>query len=286
MRKKLLFIAISLLVTQLLAGCKTLAKPMLPLAAGQEKTAYEISVTVIPFTDKRIKANMYGSAYRYLIPLVPYGTIRYERPEEAKMFNCPEEARMFNGSSELKFNMVESLAKAVFEDLEREKIFSKVVFSPGPKEAETDLILSGDVNSTLYEGKTYSYGISFLSPILWSVGLPAGSSYNKLNLTLYLKKRDTNELIWTYVLSSEKSVMQGLYYNRGENVNNYVNLLKEEMGNTTKDLKRKLSKIPSEQLKVKVPEPPPVTQEPSKQPLASQGQPQQPPSASPAQPPQ
>ena len=249
-----------------LNGCKTLPKSsvsaLTPAEKGganvtQQSQNYNITVAVVPFAEKRAAVNKYGSVYRYLVPLAPYGTIRYERPEEARMFNTVKE---------FKFNITESLAKTFFDELQRVKIFDKVIFTHEPKETDADLILSGEVNSTLYEGKTYSYGISFLCPVLWTLGLPAGSSYNKLNIKLYLKKADTEELIWSYSFNKEKVIVQGLYYNWGKDLYNYESLIQEGMKAVTDDLKRKLSGIPLESLKVKRPEPAPpapAPQEPS-----------------------
>ena len=131
----------------------------------------------------------YGSVYKYLIPLVPYGTIRYERPDQARMFNIQDE---------VEFNMSENLLKITVDAVKKCGLFGSVIMTPHPLESKADLILSGDIYSTLYEGKTYSYGISFLGPALWCLGLPAGSSYKKLGISLYLKKMDTGEIVWSY----------------------------------------------------------------------------------------
>lgn len=234
-----------------LSSCGTLPKKTKKIDKVLQQN-YHIIVSVMPFTEKRIKTNKYGSVYSYLIPLVPYGTIRYERPEDARMFNRPEEAQMFNNV----IDMPRSLTEAVYNELSKAKIFDTVTFSQEPEKTDCDLIFSGDVNSTLYEGKTYSYGISFLGPVLWSIGLPAGSSINKLSLTFYLKKRDTNEVIWSYKLNKEKSTVQGLYYNWGKEVNSYDDILKAGLTEMIEDMRNKLSKIPQNQLKAaKIPEP-------------------------------
>ena len=119
--------------------------------------------------------------------------------------------------------------------------------------------------NTLYEGKTYSYGISFLGPVLWCFGLPAGSSYLKLDLRLYLKKKSTDEIIWSYNIDKSKTDIQGLYY--GKDIKTYINLLSDALKPALTDLKLKLSQIPYEKLKDKQlqPQPPQPVQEPAAQ---------------------
>lgn len=248
-----------LVLTLSLSGCKTISKstsltspPRVvpsPIEEGQFPVleSYNLTVAVVPFTENRLDVNKSTRFYRYLIPLVPYGTAKYERPEEARIFNTVDE---------FKSNIRENLTKILFGELKRSKIFNNVIYTSKTEGVNADLILGGEVNSTLYEGKTYSYGVSFLGPVLWLVGLPAGSSYNKLNLTLHLKQSNSDELIWSYTFNKEKTVLQGLYYNRGRD-NNYINLMQDGMREIIEDLRQKLSEIPQEQLKAKVSEPKP-----------------------------
>lgn len=207
---------------------------------------YELSLAVVPFAEKRGNLKNYGSVYTYLIPLAPYGTIRYERPDEAKMFNV---------QNEFEFEMSENMLKILVSAVRGSGLFGEVILTPTPSASRVDLVLSGDIYSTLYEGKTYSYGISFLGPALWCFGLPAGSSHKKLNIGLYLKKIDTQEVVWSYNLNKEKTVIQGLYHNWGRDVNTFANLMQEGVKEAIADLRSKFSKIPFDKLKVKSPEP-------------------------------
>lgn len=210
-------------------------------------------VAIVPFAEKRGEAKSYGSVYKYLIPLVPYGTIRYERPDEARMFNIQDE---------VEFNMSENLLKITAGGVKESGLFDNVIITHTPLESKADLILSGDIYSTLYEGKTYSYGISFLGPALWCLGLPAGSSYKKLGISLYLKKTDTGETVWSYDLNKEKIVIQGLYRNWGKNMNSFVGLMEEGIEEVVADMRSKLRDVPIEKLKAlppTEPEPKPET---------------------------
>lgn len=248
--------ALCLLILFFFAGCRTI--PKMPsetsslVEAPKEKSVQQeeknkLSIAVVPFAEKRGDLKSYGSVYKYLIPLVPYGTIRYERPDQARMFNVQDE---------VEFNMSENLLKITADAVKKCGLFDTVIMTPTPLESKADLILSGDIYSTLYEGKTYSYGISFLGPALWCLGLPAGSSYRKLGISLYLKKLDTGEIVWSYNLNKEKIVIQGLYHNWGKNMNSFVGLMEEGIEEVIADMRLKLSAIPLEKLKVKPPEVP------------------------------
>lgn len=243
-----LMLPILLSLIFIFTGCATMGKPVPSAnierekafqAAVQQKN-YPITVAVIPFGEKRGNYNNYGSVYRYLIPLMPYGTIQYERPEDAKMFNTV---------NAYKFDLAKGLSEVFFKELKDANIFDNVMLVSGQQSANADFVITGDIVSTLYEGKTYSYGISFLGPALWCFGLPAGSSYNKLDINLFLKNNKSGDLIWSYAFDKEKTVIQGLYYNWGTDLNSYTNLMQEGMKEVIRDLRQKLSKYSQEQLK-------------------------------------
>ena len=208
------------------------------IAEKEEKRT--LNLAVVPFAEKRGELKNYGSVYKYLIPLVPYGTIRYERPDEAKMFNI---------QNEFEFNMSENLLEILITAVRNSSLFGEVTLTPTPLASRADLILSGEIHSTLYEGKTYSYGISFLGPALWCFGLPAGSSHKRLNIELYLKKIDTGEVVWSYNLNKEKTLVQGLYHNWGKDVNSFANLMQEGVKEAIASLRLRLSQIPFDNLK-------------------------------------
>lgn len=214
------------------------------IAKKEERRA--LNVAVVPFAEKRGELKSYGSVYKYLIPLVPYGTIRYERPDEAKMFNI---------QNEFEFNMSENLLDILITAARDSSLFGEVILTPTPSSSKVDVILSGDIHSTLYEGKTYSYGISFLGPALWCFGLPAGSSHKRLSIELYLKQIDTGEVIWSYNLDKEKTIVQGLYRNWGKDVNSFASLMQEGVEEAIVSLRFRLSQPPLDNLKAKSREP-------------------------------
>ena len=248
-----------------LAGCHTLNNPPIIINASHQPPAqqsviqqekYGLNLAVVPFAEKRGNLKSYGSVYRYLIPLVPYGTMRYERPDQAQMLNT---------QNEFEFNMNENLVKIIIDSARKSGLFNNIILTSTPLESKADLILSGEIYSTLYEGKTYSYGISFLGPVLWCFGLPAGSAHKKINIRLYLKKIDSTEPIWSYNLDKENTVIQGLYHNWGKDVNSFVGLMEAGSKEAIEDMRVKISGIPLEKLKVKQPDlPAPTPTPPSK----------------------
>lgn len=269
----------------LLAGCSSINKSgIIKAPPGEasrnnarsrnsaEEKKYTPILAVTPLLEKRGNLKSYGSVYKYLLPLVPYGTIRYERPDQAKMFNTPHE---------FEFNMSENLLKLLIDTVKKSGLFDNVILTPTPLESNADLILSGEIYSTIYEGKTYSYGLSFLGPALWCLGLPAGSSYKKLTIELYLKKKDTGEQIWSYAINKEKTVVQGLYHNWGKDVNSFAALMEEGVKEAIADMRLKLAVIPTfaPALQPPVPQPPAAQLEPLAQsapPAAQPAAPEQP----------
>lgn len=216
--------------------------------AAKKEQRRALNLAVVPFAEKRGELKSYGGVYKYLIPLVPYGTIRYERPDEAKMFNI---------QNEFEFNMSENLLGILITAVRNSSLFGEVILTPTPLASRADVILSGDIHSTLYEGKTYSYGISFLGPALWCFGLPAGSSHKRLSIELYLKRIDTGEVIWSYNLNKEKTLVQGLYHNWGKDVNSFASLMQEGVKEAIASLRSRLSQLPFDNIEAKSTEPEP-----------------------------
>ncbi len=243
---KKMFVIPILLFCLLITGCGTYAKFTYPsdfnkLIQLYEKPKYKVNVGVLPLDDKRLNVNNFGGYFLYLVPLMPFGSAQYTRPDSA---------RMFNTIAEFDFNPPEDLAKAIVTSLRRSNLFENVYFTYGG-ESEPDLLMKGNIVSTDYEGKIYSYGLSVFGPLLWFFGLPCGSSFNQLNLELFLNKSDTKELIWDYSFNKEKRVVHGLYYYFGHDAKGYSEILEEGMNEAIKSLDERLRATPLEKLKKK-----------------------------------
>jgi len=245
MAKKVIFLILLSVSLSLFVGCGTTAKFVYPskydnLIQLYKEPKYSLKVAVLPFEEKRGDENSFAGFWLYLIPIVPYGQISYDRPDAA---------RVFNTINEFNFNVVEDIAKAVVTSLKRSNLFQDVYFTFGGDKSEADLIITGDVISTKYVGKTYSYGLSVYGPVLWFFGLPAGSSEDALSLKIYLNKQGGKTTLWEYAFDKDDSIVQGLYYKWGHDVKAYTSLMEEGMNEAIKSLDEKLSNIPLEKLK-------------------------------------
>lgn len=228
----------------ILSGCGTTAKFTYPakyqnLIHLYEQPKHDLTVAVLPFEDMRGDVNSMGGFFLYLIPLVPYGSMKYERPDAA---------RFFNTINQFDFNVTEDLPKAVVVSLQRSGLFKDVFFTFGGEKTNADLILKGKILSVDWVGKIYSYGLSVVGPALWIFGLPCGSSYNKLSLEFELNDKNQSKL-WGYTLTKEDTIVQGYYYKFGHDVKAYASLMEVGMNEAIRDLNNKLGNLNSADLK-------------------------------------
>ena len=232
--KRLLAVLVVALTT---ASCGTTAKFVYPanptdLVKITDMPKYNFRVAVLPFEEMRENKNQAATAWIGMIPGAPYGFVNYERPDAADNFFT---VRKFE------FDVSEDMAKAVVSSLKRSGLFKDVFFSFGGDRENADLIIQGEVNSTLYRGRQYTYCLSFFGPVLWSIGLPAGSSNNQLDFVMDLKDRRTGKLLWKYQSRNETSVTHGYYYNWGHDVQGYAQLMQDGMNNAVQKLDRAMA---------------------------------------------
>ncbi len=221
-------------------GCGTTAKFVYPadatkLARLSDKPRYDKTVAVLPFQELRGNKNSSSTIWLYVIPLMPCGWCTYERPDAA---------RMFMSINEFEFNPHEDLAKAAVTSLQQSGLFKDVFFTYGGEKQNADLLFTGQIQSTTYKGFIYSYGLSVEGPLLWLIGLPAGSSQDNLNLKFELRDAKTNEKLWEHDYSGEKSIVQGLYYKFGHDVLGYSELMEDIMNQAVVDMDKSLQNLP------------------------------------------
>src|SRR5208337_4685591 len=85
-------------------------------------------------------------------------------------------------------------------------------------------------------------GLSFFAYPFWWIGAPIGSSTNRLDIELRLEDKDENSL-WTYDFSGEEWLVQGLYYNAGDDMTHMAGLMEQAMNAALNDLAPKLPEI-------------------------------------------
>jgi hypothetical protein len=136
-------------------------------AAGAER------IVVLPFQDGRrnVNSNRIGL---YMVPIFPFGWANYEVPEGVMQH--------VTSAMWTNYKPTEDYAKALAEELRATGLFREAFFDF--KEGEADLAVHGEIVSTKYHGKVLSYGLSLYGPMLWFIGLPAGTVSNDLALQL------------------------------------------------------------------------------------------------------
>lgn len=234
--KKVSVLLVAVAVIAFLAGCGTTAKFVYPhdmqaLLKLDVNPIYDKSIAVFPFDDYRSAENSSGPILLSYLPLVPYGWVEYERPDAA---------RMFLTLNQFDFTPSEDLAKAAALSLRHSNLVKNAFFSFGSDKA--DYVMHGEIKSTKYLGRQYTYGLSVYGPYLWLLGLPAGDSKNVLTLYLYLKKGD--KTIWEYSFDRSYKLMQGYYYNFGKDILQYSLLMQECMNEVIVDLAKKFKDNP------------------------------------------
>lgn len=159
------------------------------------------TVEVLPFKDSRpidANTNMY---LLWLIPPFPYGFGVYERPEKADFFTS---------ISDYKFDPAKDLARATSTSFQLSNLFKNVIYSNAPGEYKADYTMSGEIHSTQYTGRRFSYCSSFLTVIYWTLGAPLGTSYNRMAFMVYLKDKSGN-IIWQYSGDKDDYAVDWMY---------------------------------------------------------------------------
>lgn len=222
----------------LLSGCGTTAKFVYParmddLVQVASAPAHNLTVAVTPFDDFRNQDNTSGTFFLYMIPLMPFGWVEYDRPDAA---------RLFVSISSYDFTPAEDLPKAAAVSLRRSNLFKDAFFTFGGEKDRADLVLHGKIRSTKYLGHVWSYGLSVYGPLLWLFGAPCGNSKDTLSLQFELTRK--GQVIWDYAFDRTDSTVQGLYYYSGHDCLGYSRLMQDAMNQAITDLARRLRENP------------------------------------------
>lgn len=241
---KTMFIS-AMLTALVLTGCTNVATfdySGAPTAAVfAEKGSGRKTVAVLPFMDQRTasaadpgEAGERGSLYLGLLPLAPFGYL----------IKCePELTDDFVSLGRFHFDPQNDLADAARVSLEQSGLFAKVIRAGGREQAASaDYLWRGKLLSTRYRGNLYSYGITyFLSPVLWVIGMPSGTSWNQLHVRFELVERSSGQTVWQHDFNGEDFITHWIYARTGKDVSRYAVLMKLAMNNALKDLAPRLS---------------------------------------------
>ncbi|MBQ7402352.1 MAG: hypothetical protein IJW05_02810 [Lentisphaeria bacterium] len=219
-------------------------------AVLREKGSATKTITVVPFLDQRgIKyydpqqtrqaaahpAFERGSFYWGFFPVLTSGYVEKEEPENSEDFVS---------LGRFHFNASADLAKAAAVSLQASNLFKDVVVATGKNQTQTDYIWRGTVKNTCYKGHIYSYCITyFLSPALWVIGFPYGSSTNELWVSFELVERATGKVLWTFDCRGRDYIVHWLYARVGKDVSLYPSLMRQAMNAALYDLSKKIPEL-------------------------------------------
>jgi hypothetical protein len=232
------FVALGLLLAFFSAGCGSTGKFVYPVRMSglveiSPQPLYAKKVAVNVFEDYRADQNDRLAAL-YLIPLMPYGWIEYDRPDSANGFIS---------ISNFEFTPAEDLAKSAATSLRRSNLFKDAYFSFGGEEGRADFILSGKIKSTYYKGRILSYGLFTVAPLFWLLGMPYGTSLNQLVIEMELRN-SKGEKVWEYTFDKDDYRTQWIYARMGVDCKMYASLMQDGMNEAINDLAQRIKKNP------------------------------------------
>ncbi|HUY28850.1 MAG TPA: hypothetical protein VMV27_15680 [Candidatus Binataceae bacterium] len=166
-------------------------------------THVPLTLAVEHFKDQRGTQN---SRYFWvcIIPLVPYCSSSYQRPDTANGF-LTEAAYNFRPSADL--------ANAAALEIKQDDIFHEVFVTDRDMDPSAQLILRGTIINTNWDGSEYTYLLGPYGALPWLFGAPIGTAENTLNLRLELLQQSNGAVLWTDEINQNYSKTEGIYYN-------------------------------------------------------------------------
>ena len=236
MKKTMFFIAAAVLLT----GCTNVARFDYNAAQGttaafQDAGAGAGTIAVPPFLDQRGTTHPvgdHGSFYLGFIPLMPFGYVGMDEPEKSEDFVS---LGWFH------FNPQVDLADSAAMSLKASNLFADVKRVGNVNQADSDYIWRGIVTNTCYSGYMYSYCITYLlSPVLWVLGAPSGTSVNELWVRFELIERKSGKAVWNYEYRGSDCINHWIYARVGKDTSLYAQMMKQAMNGALLDLSQKL----------------------------------------------
>ncbi len=237
--RKSIFSAAIVAAALVLSACTNVAKFDYQSAPGtlakfREPGAATKSVAVMPFMDQRGMGNIdpaqapahdigdHGSFFLGFIPLMPFGYVEKTQPENSEDFVS---------LGRFHIDVQNDLSAAAIASLKSSGLFSNVTKANNAAQAaNADYIWRGSVNSTFYRGRMFTYGLTyFVSPLLWVVGIPSGSSTNELGVKFELVDRSSGDVVWSFGYLASDYLNHWIYARVGKDTSIYPRLMKEAM---------------------------------------------------------
>jgi len=184
-------------------------------------------VVILPFEDLR-GSKVKDEYWKAAIPLVLYGELEYDRPEEVEN---PEEVDV------VRFDPPKDFAEATAMELRESGVFSSVVYAGNGNAPPSDLVFHGTIRSTNWERRLYTYLLGPLGTIFWIVGIPMGQHTTTVELDLRLTPAsDPSVVVWEMSMEFKGKKWDSPYYNLEEAVQTYPFALQEALRPAVLDL--------------------------------------------------
>lgn len=195
----------------------------------KEKAASPIPSKAIVLPLEDLRGNGVKEEYwKATIPLVPYGETRYQRPETVKK---PEEVDV------VKFDPANDFAQSIAAELNEAQIFSSVNFANNEGQQAADLAFRGQLRSTDWNRRLYTYLLGPIGVVFWMVGLPMSETTTDLELDLQLTPiNDPSKVLWNMTMDFEGKQLDGPYYGLENAVESYPEALQEALKPAIADL--------------------------------------------------
>ncbi|RMH03366.1 MAG: hypothetical protein D6704_12785 [Nitrospirae bacterium] len=188
------------------------------------------TVVVLPFEDLRGR-EIREEYWKITIPLVPYGVVIYDRPEEIQ---SPEPV------DQVRFHPSIDFARALADEVREAEIFSSVIFAHGPAIPPSDFVLRGRLYSTRWERVVTTYLLGPLGTVFWILGLPMGDTTTQVTMDLRLTPADDpSQVLWSFAMDFESWRLDSPYYGLEEAVQSYAMALQDTLRPAIKDLVKK-----------------------------------------------
>jgi hypothetical protein len=202
-------------IVVLLAGCAS--QKAWVYAANPPRDSVPLSnkrAVVLPFEDMRNNENTNLVAL-YAIPLVPFGW---------QDLNVPEGQAM-HATSGLwtNYKPSEDYPKALASEVQNARLFKETYFDF--KRGDADVIISGKILNTNYNGKLITYGLSIMGPMLWFIGFPATAVSNELSVELKVADARSNDVVLVKTYTVDPVTKVGWIYAMPSDFN-YAEMLK------------------------------------------------------------
>lgn len=136
-----------------------------------------------------------------LLPLVPYASSHYDRPEIENRFGVKS------------FNPSEDFAKALMQEMKQNNLFSDVSLAQENYSKNADLVVTGRIIKASIDTKATLYGLSIFGFGPWIVGMPQGKVYNELNVEYEMRRTYDNAVVWKCEVKGDWNRIFALYYN-------------------------------------------------------------------------